>query len=304
MNFVELASGAVKTDSREEKTGSDKNKLLPTDVAGVVTDFLVKHFDNVIDYDFTRDVEAQFDQVAAGDKKWQDMIADFYKPFHKVVEGSDDISRTEVSQARELGVDPKTGRNVYARFGRYGAMVQLGEAGKDVDDEVEKPKFAPMPAGRKVETVTLEEALEMFKLPRTVGETKEGEEILANIGRFGPYVKVGSLFVSIKPEDPMTISLEKARELIDEKKEQEKNKYIQRFEKEGIDVLNGRYGPYITDGKKNAKIPKDTKPEDLTLEQCQQLIADAPERGKGRFKKKGGAKKKAPAKKKTAAKKK
>lgn len=304
LHNLTLENGSVTEEDVVEKTGSDKGKLLPTGIAGVVTDFLVKHFSHVVDYDFTREVEVKFDNIAKGQQAWRDMIADFYGPFHKKVDGAADISREEVSQARELGVDPKSKRIIYARHGRFGPMVQMGEAGKEVDDSVAKPKFAPMPVGKKVDTVTLEEALEMFKLPRKVGTTTEGVDIEANLGRFGPYVKYDGKFVSIKPEDPFTITEEQAREFIAAHIEKEKNKYIKRFEADGIDVLNGRYGPYITDGNKNAKIPKDKEPKDLTLEEVKQLIAEAPERGKGRFgKKKPAPKKKAPAKKKTAAKK-
>lgn len=283
---LSLEKGAITASEQVERTGSDKGKLLPTDIAGVVTDFLVKYFEHVIDYDFTREVEAEFDQIAHGKQAWTTMIGNFYKPFHKTIASSEEIARSEVAQARVLGTDPKTGKPVTARFGRYGPMIQIGDA----EDE-EKPKFAPLPAGAKIDTVTFDEAMKMFNLPRTVGATTEGEEIVANIGRFGPYVKVGSMYVSIKPEDPFTVTEEKARELITAKKEQEANKYIQRFEEEGIDVLNGRYGPYITDGSKNAKIPKDTDPKKLTLKECQNLLKEAPAKGKRRFTKKTTKKK-------------
>lgn len=198
------------------------------------------------------------------------MLRDFYGPFHKLVEASADVSRAEASQARQLGNDPKSGQPIYARFGRFGPMLQRGEQSDDP-----KPEFAPMPTGAKIETVTLEQALEMFKLPRTVGETEDGKTIKANIGRFGPYIQVDKLFVSIKPEDPHTITLEKARELYAAKLKSEAEKNIADFG-DGIKVLNGRYGPYITDGTKNAKIPKGTEPKKVTHEQAKELLAAAP----------------------------
>ena len=275
-----LQAGKVAESTREEITGADKNKLTPTDIASVVTDFLTKHFSNIVDYDFTANVESQFDGIAEGKEKWQNMIGDFYGDFHKKVESAEDISRKDAGGMRKLGSDPKSKKPVFARVGRYGPMVQIGEAEDD-----EKPKFAPMPSGKNMETVTLEEALEMFKLPRVVGKTEEGEEITANIGRFGPYVKVGSMFVSIKPEDPFTIDEATSREFIAAKKEAEANKYIKTFEGEDVQIINGRYGPYITDGTKNAKIPKDTEPADITLEEAKELLEKAPAKRKGRYKK-------------------
>lgn len=267
LNIISLMDGKIDETTEEKNIGNDKGKLLPTDIAGVVSDFLTKHFPDVVDYDFTATVEQAFDKISRGDEEWNKMIADFYGDFHKQIEKSEDISRQEATQARELGKDPESGRPVLARFGRYGPMIQIG-----TKDDAEKPRFAPMPDGKKVETVTLEEALEMFKLPRVVGKTEDGEEITANIGRFGPYVKYNKTFVSIKPEDPFTITEAKARELITEKKKKEADKYIVRFEKEKIDVINGRYGPYITDGKKNVKIPKDVDPKKIDLKKAQDLL--------------------------------
>lgn len=268
LNILTLLDGQINETSEEKNVGSDKGKLLPTDIAGVVSDFLTKHFPDVVDYDFTATVEQAFDKISRGDEEWNKMIADFYGGFHKQVVKSEDISRQEATQARELGKDPESGKPVLARFGRYGPMIQIG-----TKDDEEKPRFAPMPDGKKIETVTLEEALEMFKLPRVVGKTEDDEEITANIGRFGPYVKYGKTFVSIKPEDPFTISEAKARELIAEKKKKEADKYIVRFEKEKIDVINGRYGPYVTNGKKNAKIPKDLDPKKIDLTKARELLA-------------------------------
>jgi DNA topoisomerase-1 len=205
------------------------------------------------------------------------VLQEFYGPFHKLVEASADISRAEASQARLLGHDPKSGQPIYARFGRFGPMLQRGEQSDDP-----KPDFAPMPTGQRIESVTLEAALEMFKLPRLVGQTEDGKDIKANIGRFGPYIVVDKLFVSIKPLDPHTITLEEARELYAAKLKAEREKNIADFG-DGVKVLNGRYGPYITDGKKNAKIPKDTDPKSITHEQAKALLAAAPAAKKRSF---------------------
>ena len=265
-----LAKGNITDEVREETTGADRAKLVPTPIADVTTDFLVKYFLSIVDYDFTANVEKDFDRIADGKETWQKMLAGFYKGFHPLVEKSDSISRQEVSQARVLGIDPKTKKPILARFGRYGPMLQRGE----VEDE-EKPAFAPMPADTTIDTVTLEQALEMFKLPRVVGKTEKGEEIKANIGRFGPYIQVGKTFVSIKPCDPMTISEAEARELYAEKLEQIANKYIKEFPS-GIKIANGPYGPYVTNGKKNARIPKNTEPDKLTEADCKALLKAAP----------------------------
>jgi DNA topoisomerase-1 len=250
--------------------GKDSNKLFPTDTGKVVTDFLVKHFEKVMDYDFTKSVETELDEIAVGKKDRVKVLHEFYTPFHKLVEESAGVSRAEATQTRLVGNDPKTNLPIYARFGRFGPMLQKGEQSDDP-----KPTFAPLPAGSKIETVTLEQALEMFKLPRLVGETEDGKEIKANIGRFGPYIVVDKLFVSIKPLDPHTITLEEARKFYHEKLKAEAEKNIADFG-DGIKVLNGRYGPYITDGKKNAKIPKDTDPKSVTHEQAKELLEKTP----------------------------
>ena len=267
-----LVNGAVAEEETTEITGADRSKLVPTHLADVTTDFLVKYFPSVVDYDFTANVEEEFDKVAEGKEKWNKMIAEFYKGFHPLIEGAGGISRSEVSQARELGIDPKTKKPVLARFGRYGPMLQRGET-----ESEEKPAFAPLPAGTTLENVTLEQALNMFELPRVVGQTEDGKEIKANIGRFGPYIQVDKTFVSIKPHDPFSITLDEARELYKAKLEKDANKYIQEF-KSGIKVVNGPYGPYITDGKKNAKIPSGTEPAKLTEEECKKLLDEAPAR--------------------------
>jgi DNA topoisomerase-1 len=272
--ILSLDKDQVTREVVQEKTGSDKGKLVPTASGQVLNDFLVEHFERVVDYSFTAEVEKEFDEIAAGELKRNAMLQEFYDPFHALIEGSGTIDRAAVAQAREIGIHPKTKKPILARFGKYGPMLQMGAT----EDKDNKPSFAPLPEGKRLEDVTLEDAITMFTLPRTVGKTAEGEEILANIGPFGPYVKIGKLFVSIKPESPFDITLEKARELIALKQKAEAEKYIQRFTKEGIDIINGRYGAYITDGKKNAKIPKDTEPAKITLEQAVALIAAAPDK--------------------------
>lgn len=264
---------SVERTQTVEPIPTDKGKLVPTDIGKVVTDFLVLHFPHIVGYDFTKDVEQEFDDIAEGKIAWQKMLGKFYGPFHGIVEKSADISRAEAMQSRPLGNDPKTGRPVSARFGRYGAMVQMGSA----EDE-EKPKFASIPAGKNMDTITLEEALELFKLPRLLGTTKEGDSIEANIGRFGPYIKVGKKYVSLGKEDPYSVTLETAQELLKADAEKRAKMTIHDWPEAGVKVLNGRFGPYITDGTKNVKIPKDQDPAKLTLPDCQELIAKAPAR--------------------------
>lgn len=284
INELTLEKGAVSSASTKVITGADRSKLVPTGIAEVTTDFLVKHFPNIVDYDFTARVEADFDKIADGKEPWTKALAAFYKDFHPLVESSADISRQEVSQARLIGNDPKSGKPIYSRFGRYGPMLQRGE----VEDEI-KPDFAPLPAETTIDTITLEQALEMFKLPRIVGQTKEGVDIKANIGRFGPYIQIDKVYVSIKPLDPMSITLEESLELYAEKLEKDANKYVAQFEKSGISIVNGPYGPYITDGKKNAKIPKETDPKTIDEATAKKMLAEAP--AKKRFARKRPAKK-------------
>lgn len=267
---LSLSGGEISQVAEKIQYGKDTGKLFPTDTGKVVTDFLVKHFERVMDYDFTKAVETQLDTIAVGKKDRVEVLTAFYTPFHKMVEDSAGVSRAEATQTRHVGDDPKTGLPIFARFGRFGPMLQKGEQSDDP-----KPVFAPLPTGAKIETVTLEQALEMFKLPRLVGKTKDGKEIKANIGRFGPYIVVDKLFVSIKPHDPQSITLEEALALYEEKLKTEAEKNIADFG-DGIKVLNGRFGPYITDGKKNAKIPKGTEPKDITHEQAKELLDKAP----------------------------
>ncbi len=273
---IALSGGKIIEDSVKENYGADKNKLIPTSLANVTTDFLVKHFSSIVDYDFTATVEGAFDKIAEGEQEWQTMLKDFYGNFHPLVEASADVSREETSQARRLGDDPKSGRPIIARYGRYGPMLQRGET-----ESEDKPDFAPMPQGVELEDVTFEQAMEMFKLPRLVGTTSDGKDIKANIGRFGPYIQVEKLYVSIKPLDPMKITEDEAREKYAEKLQKEKEKHINEFPG-GIKVLNGPYGPYITDGKKNVRIKKDEDPTKITEEQAKEMIAKAPAKKKRR----------------------
>lgn len=277
-----LKGDQVREATKTEVTGAEKNKLFPTNIAMIVNDFLVDHFRNVVDYSFTAEVEKEFDDIAHGSKKWEEMIKSFYGNFHSQVEASADVQRADISAARELGVDPKTGKNVYARMGRYGAYAQLGESPEQDSDP--KPQYASLRKEQFLENITLEEALDLFKLPREVGEFEE-DIMVANIGRFGPYIRHKGKFVSLKKEqDPMTVTEEEAIELILNKREEDANKYIKTFDEDSeVFVLNGRYGPYIKFGKKNVKIPKDKKPEDLTFDECRELADKAPEK-KGRRK--------------------
>lgn len=273
---INLANNKVSREVIQEKTGSDRGKLIPTAIGQMIAGFLGDHFEQIVDYGFTANVEEDFDKIATGALARNVMLEKFYTPFHKLIEGSGKIERSAVAQATPVGTDPKSGKVIYARFGRFGPMLQLG----DTEGE-EKPTFAPMPKGARIETVTLEQALKAFELPRVVGTTEDGKEIKANIGRFGPYIQVDKLFVSIKPIDPHDITEEEARKLYAEKLKAEAEKNIADFG-DGVKVLNGRYGPYITDGKKNAKIPKDSDPKKITHEEAKKLLAEAPDK-KRRF---------------------
>ena len=259
-----------------EKTGSDRGKLVPTPAGELIADFLTDHFETVVDYGFTAGVEKHFDDIARGEMDRNHMLASFYTPFHQLIESSGDIDRSKVGNSRDIGIDPKTGKPIIARFGRFGPMLQLGSS-----DDADKPQFAPMPKGARIESITLEQALEAFKLPRLVGQTDDGQDIRANIGRFGPYIQIGKLFVSIKPHDPHEITLTEAKTLYEAKLRAEAEKNIADFG-DGIRVLNGRFGPYITDGKKNAKIPKSTDPTSITHDEAKKLLAAAPAASKKR----------------------
>ncbi len=258
----------------------ENKRFLPTDVGRIVNRFLTQHFKDYVDYDFTAKLEDELDAVSRGEKEWVPLMQAFWLPFsEKIKDKEENVSRSEANQARDLGMDPKSGLPVSVRMGRYGPYVQIG-----TKDDEDKPKFAGLRPGQKIDTIKFDEAMELFKLPRDLGETKDGEEVVVNIGRFGPYVRYGSKFVSInKDDDPYTISFDRALELIDEKKKVDAEKQIKIFKDEGISILNGRYGPYITDGKKNARVPKDREPGSLTLEESQKLLEEAPaSRGKRR----------------------
>jgi len=268
---LQLQKGDINREIVEEKTGSTKGKLVPTPAGELIADFLGDHFGQVVDYKFTANVEEEFDQIAEATRPRNTMLESFYKPFHKLIEESGGIDRSTVGANREVGTDPKTGKPILARFGRFGPMLQLGATEGD-----EKPQFAPMPRGARVETVTLEQALEAFKLPRLVGATEDGQDIKANVGRFGPYIQVGKLYVSLKEDDPRDVTEAKARELYAAKLQAEREKTIADFG--DVKILNGRFGPYITDGKKNAKIPKDSDPKAITEEEAKKIIAETPAR--------------------------
>ncbi|MFA7245322.1 MAG: type I DNA topoisomerase [Candidatus Magasanikbacteria bacterium] len=263
----------------------DENKRLkPLDIAFVVNSLLVEHFPDVVDYKFTATMEENLDEIAHGTKDWQPIIATFYFPFHEnLVSKSDNLTKEETVSMRELGIDPKSKKPIYGRIGRFGPFVQKGSK----DDE-EKPTFAKLKPGQTIDELTLADALELFKLPRSLGKDKTGEEILASVGRFGPYVKVGAKFYSTKDKDPYTITLKEALEVIREKDQADANKTIKLFAGSTIQVLNGRYGPYITDTEKkiNAKIPKDIEPKNLTLEECEKLITEAPSKKRSAWAKK------------------
>lgn len=264
-------------------------RFVPTDIGRIVNTFLTQHFTQYVDYDFTARLEDELDEISRGEKDWIPVMEGFWSRFHEQVKEKDaSVTREEAVQAREIGTDPKSGRPVSVRMGRYGPFVQIG-----TKEDEEKPRFAGLRPGQKMDGITLDEALALFQLPRELGETPEGEPVSVNIGRFGPYVKFGSRYASLKKEDdPYTIELPRALELVAEKKEADANRFIKVFEEAGIQILNGRYGPYITDGNKNARIPKDEDPKALTLEQCRTLLAAAPEK-KGRGTRKAAPKKKA-----------
>jgi len=277
-----LKDGSINREIVQEKTGSDRGKLLPTPAGEVVSDFLVNHFETIVDYGFTAKVENRFDKIAAGTLERNTMLSDFYARFHKLIEKSGGIERSTVTKVREIGNDPKTGKPIFARFGKFGPLIQLGNS----EDKDNKPQFAPIPAGRKIENITLEEALHAFELPRALGQTPDGLAIKANIGRFGPYIQVDKMFVSIKPLDPHTITLNEALELYNAKLKADSEKNIADFG-DGIKVLKGRFGPYVTNGEKNVKIPKDTDPGKITAEQAKNMLKAAPSsKGKRTFRRK------------------
>ena len=288
--YLILKDGQITKEVKTENTGAEKNKMFPTDIGVVVNDFLVNHFDGVLDYGFTAGVEKEFDQVAEGNKKWNDMIQNFYGDFHLKVE--DVIGNVEKSTGERLvGEDPVSGKNVYVRIGPFGPMVQLGE--KQEEEDAPKPKFASLMKGQSIQTITLEEALDLFKLPRTIGEF-DGKEVVASVGRFGPYLRYDGKFTSIQKDDgddPLTIEIDRAIELIKIKIQADKDRLISNFDGNPlVQVLNGRYGPFIQvtppKGKKiNVKIPKDLEPKELTREKCLELMENQPKSKYNRKKK-------------------
>jgi DNA topoisomerase-1 len=258
---------------------ADKRNFVPTDTARIVIDFLVKFFPSYVDYDFTARLEEELDEISRGDKEWIPVMHEFWDPFIERVKHVDSsVTREEVAQARQLGVDPKSGRPVSVRVGQYGPFAQLG-----TKDDVEKPKFAGLRPHQKMDSITLDEALQLFELPRTLGQLPTGEKVGVGVGRFGPYVKYGDKFVSLKTDDPYTIDFPRALEVIAEKKVADAERTICDFGVDGVQVLKGRFGPYITDGKRNAKIPKEREPASMTLDECRALLAVAPLRGTTRF---------------------
>ena len=250
----------------------DNRRFKPTDTGRVVAKFLTEHFDRYVDYDFTARLEDDLDAISRGEQEWKPLLEEFWGPFHqRVEEKKESVSRGDVVKARELGTDPKSGRKVVARLGRFGPFAQIG-----TKDDEEKPRFAGLRTGQSIDTITLEEAMSLFQLPRDLGTTPEGDEISVNIGRYGPYVRFGSRFASLKKDDdPYTIGRERALELIAEKKANEEKRTLRRFEGTDIRIMRGRFGPYITDGKVNARIPKDQDAESLDLAACQKLIEEA-----------------------------
>ena len=286
----------IMTLKNREYVEMDAKRFILTDIGRIVIGFLTEHFPQYIDYDFTAKLEDDLDAVSLGEMDWVPLLESFWGPFHKLCKEKDSsVTREQVAQARELGTDPKSGKPVTVRMGRYGPFVQIG-----TKDDEEKPRFAGLRPGQKMNDIDFETAMELFKLPRKLGETADGLAVSASIGRFGPYVRYGDKYVSTKDDDPYTIELPRALELIEEKKIADANRIIQDFEEQGIQVLNGRYGAYITDKAKNARVPKDRDPKSLTLEECIELLAAAPLRGKKKVTKKSrsGSKKKAAKKKK------
>ena len=265
INILTLHDGMIRSSDKTEKAGYEKSKLFPKDIGIIVNDFLVEHFSNIFDYNFTANIEVQFDNIAEGRKEWNSVLEEFYGPFHSKV--SSTLKEAErKTGVRNLGTDPVSGEPVYVKMGKYGPLVQLGDASED-----HKPRFASLRKDQLIETIGLDEALELFKMPRALGEF-EGEEMQVGIGRFGPYIKHKNKFYSLKKgkDDPYNITGERAVELIKEKREADKKKEVKRFG--DIVILNGRYGPYISYDKKNYKIPRGTDPESLTEEDCLKII--------------------------------
>lgn len=275
-----LKQNNILESTLKEITGAEKAKLFPTDIAMIVNDFLVQHFPNVVDYSFTATVEKEFDEIAQGRKEWVNMLETFYDGFHKRIEDTQEIQRSSVGKSRELGTHPQTGEKVSVRLAKFGPVAQIGEA-----EGEKKPLYASLKKGQMMERISLEEALELFKLPREVGNF-EGQPMTVAVGRFGPYVKHDNKFYSLgKEDDPFVVTDARAAEIIVNKRKADAEKFIKEFtENPDVKVLNGRFGPYISIGKQNIKIPKDKDPKKLTLEECLKMAKDTPEKkGKGKF---------------------
>lgn len=274
---IEIKDKKIITSKKTETIGSERNKLFPTNVAFLLVDFLSKYFSNIVNYKFTANLEQNFDKIANENKKWQEVVKEFYKDFHPKIGEALEAPREETHNERELGIDSESGKLITVRFGRYGAFAQIGSR----DDE-EKPKFASLKKQQNIETITLEEVLELFKMPRVVGETNNGETIRANYGRFGPYLHYGKKYVSLKDISPETVTLEEALELITQKEKFDAERIIKTFKDSDIQILNGRFGPYIWNGLKKGKGQKnitikkifaDKDPKTLTLNECKKAIS-------------------------------
>ena len=280
---IKLASQQIQAFDLTETTGADKGKLMPTNIGMVVNDFLVEHFKEVLDFQFTARMESDFDAIASGSREWKELLDVFYGDFHPIIEEVKEKAGFAKGE-RELGTDPKTGKKVFAKIARYGPVVQLGET-----ESEEKPRFASLLKGQMLDSITLEEALELFALPRELGTYKK-QVVKAAIGRFGPYVQHGKTYASLRAnegDDPHTVTLERAAELLEEKWEADRNKYIAVFEGDPtIEVLNGRYGPYIRSGKTNYKIPKDVDPHTLDRAACEEIMKNQPKKRATKKKKK------------------
>ena len=271
---LELTKGQIKESVKTEVSGTEKAKLFPTDIGMVVTDFLMEYFDQIMDYNFTAKVEAEFDEIAEGKRVWTEMIDEFYQPFHEKIDNA--LKNSEKTKGeRLLGSDPVSGKPVYVKIGRFGPIAQLGKAIPDSDEE--KPQFASLRSGQHLETITLDDALELFKMPRDLGDF-ENKKVTIGIGRFGPYVRHNNLFVSLaKTDDPYSVDLDRAIELIEQKREKDRNSVLRVFEQDPeLRILNGRWGPYLSYKKTNVRLPKGKKAEDLTFEECIEMVSKAP----------------------------
>ena len=274
-SILTLNKKGVQESTKTEMVGADRNKLMPTDIGIVVNDFLMEYFQLVMDYNFTAKVEKEFDAIAEGEENWTKVIDNFYQVFHPIVEQTAAIRTEHKVGERQLGIDPKSGKPVFVKIGRFGPVAQIGESNAEKDNE--KPQFATLLKGQSIETITLEEALKLFELPRTVGEY-EGKVVVAAIGRFGPFIRHDGKFVSIpKDKNPISITLEEAIELIQQKREKDENRFIKKFEEDPeLEILNGRYGPYIAYKGKNYRIPKTGyTPAEMTLADCMKLVNEA-----------------------------